>query len=85
MTKQFDSLFKNISNMTDDELQSHIADIRRRKYIERPAAAKRVEKAAKPEQNRKSNSVIKLVGSMSEDERNALLLMLEEEDDDSEA
>jgi hypothetical protein len=83
MTKQFSSLFKDISQMSNEELQSHISEIRRRKYIERPAAAKRIERESKPAIDRKAKSVVKLVGGMSEAERAALLLMLEGEGDDS--
>ena len=79
MSKQFNTLFPHISDMTDNELRSHIGEIRRRKYIERPASKRRVEKAAKPESTKKSAKVTKLVQEMSPDQISELMKLLEGE------
>lgn len=73
MGKSLDSLFTAVSNMTDEQLRDHIAEVRRRKYIERPAAKKRVEKAEKPERKKRESKVLDLVRGLSPDQL-ALLL-----------
>lgn len=78
MAKLFKSLFKGLNELSDDELKTHIGEIRRRKYIERASSVRRVEKAAKPATTRKVTSVTKLFGTLSEAERIALLAQLEQ-------
>ena len=77
MTKLISSLFPAISEMTDEQLQQHIGDIRRRKYIERPAKVKHEKDAHAPQQKKAVSKVSKLLSSMSEVDREALIKQLE--------
>ena len=81
MTKQFESLFPHISDMSDEQLAHHIGEIRRRKYTERPAAAARKVKAERPENSKQVSKVTKLFADMSPEDRAALIAQLEESDD----
>lgn len=81
MARQFDTLFPHLNGMDDEQLRNHIAEIRRRKYIERPAKAKRVAKAEAPAKKRAATKTIKLVAGMSEQERLELIKLLEGEGD----
>jgi hypothetical protein len=63
--------------MTDEQLANHIGDIRRRKFIERPAKAKHESDAAKPERKARASKVTKLVGGMTDAEREELIKLLE--------
>jgi hypothetical protein len=68
---------KNLSDMTDSELREHVAHIRHNKYVAKPAKAKHISDAEKPEKKKRGSAVSKLLDGMSEDERAQLLLLLE--------
>ena len=73
MGKQLDALFTPVNKMTDDELIQHIAEVRRRKYIERPAAKKHVEQAEKPERKKRESKVMDLVRGLTPEQLAMLL------------
>lgn len=80
MARQLDSLFTHLRDMTDEQLQQNISEIRRRKFHVRPAAANRKAAAEKPARKAKNTKVTKLVAAMSDDERAKLIALLEQED-----
>jgi hypothetical protein len=82
MSRKFESLFPHLNDMDDEQLRNHIADIRRRKYIERPAKAKHAAKAEAPAKKRTATKTIKLLSAMSEADRLELIKLLEGAGDD---
>lgn len=69
-------LVKPIDQLTDEELQERIREIRHRREVARPAAKARVDRAEKKETRTESNKVSKLVAGMSPEERAKLIAAL---------
>ena len=76
MSKQFSTLFTPISELSDEQLRAHIEEVRRKKYIERPAAKKRAEAKEKKEAAPKKAKVKNLIDALSAEERVALIASL---------
>ena len=68
---------KNLSDMSEDELRAHVVHVRHNKYVAKPARAKHISDAEKPEKRKRVGAVNKLIDSMSVGERQQLLLLLE--------
>jgi len=70
-------LVNSFTGMNPEDQLEKIRDIRRNKYVHRPALEKRKRQARK----KSSSTVAKLLGSLSETDRAALLGQYDGEDD----
>ena len=70
---QLKDLVKNIQNMTDEELQEHVREMRHNKYVARPAAAKRRANERKKVTKPIGKRIDKIVDSLDADARAALI------------
>ncbi|HEX6826449.1 MAG TPA: hypothetical protein VF077_09055 [Nitrospiraceae bacterium] len=71
---QIQDLIKPISEMTNEELQEKVRQIRHRREIARPVAAKKAERAEKKATQAKTKKLDKTLDALSEEE---LLAMIE--------
>ena len=74
---QLDDLVKPIDSMSDEELRERLKELRNRRSVERPAAKKHKEKAAKKEAAPKITKVKNLLEGLSPEDMAALLKQLE--------
>ena len=70
---QLKDLIKNVSAMTDAELQEHVRSMRHNKYVARPAAAKRRDDERKGTVRKVTGKIYKMVAAMSAKEKAVLL------------
>lgn len=70
-------LTKDVSNMTDEELQAHVRQIRSNKYVVKPAVQKRVADVEKKERNTATRKTRDLFEGMTIEEKAELLKLLE--------
>jgi hypothetical protein len=77
MSRKLESLFPNVSKMSDEQLTDYIREIRRRKYIERPAKVRHAEKEEKIATTKKVSSVTKLVKGLTEEQLQTMIAQLE--------
>lgn len=75
---QLDQLVKPLEDMSDEELRESLRALRQRRTTERPAAKKRVERAAKKGTVGKINKIAGLFDGMSNAEKEALIKALGE-------
>jgi len=68
MAQHLEDIKKSVSEMTTEELVHHVAEIRRQKYVARPAAKKHKAKAEKVERKTVSDKVKKLAAGLSQEE-----------------
>lgn len=73
MAQQLSELKQKMSEMTTDELQAHIKQIRNKKYKEKPATKKRANDAAKQKGKAVVSKIQKLANSMSQADIDDLL------------
>lgn len=70
---QLSDLVKPIEDMSEEELKARLFDIRHRRNVEKPAAARKVKKAATKESRKKVSAVEKLLEGLSPADLEALL------------
>ena len=70
---QLKDLVKDISKMTDTELQEHVRQIRHNKYVARPAAAKRRADERKGTVRRVGKKIDKVIAELTKEQREALI------------
>ena len=75
---QLKNLVKTIDEMSDEELQERLRQIRHNREIVRPAAAKRVERAEAKTSRTRVSAAEKLLAGLSDAEREDLLKQLEQ-------
>jgi hypothetical protein len=75
-TMQLRDLVKNISTMTDAELQEHVRSIRHNKYVARPAAAKRRADENKKTTRVTTNKIDKAIAGLTAEQRADLIKQL---------
>lgn len=73
---QMNDLVKPIEDMSDAELMKSLRALRHRRTVERPAAAKKVKKAAAKGKTNRINKVADLFDSLSADEKEAMIKSL---------
>jgi len=73
---QLTDLIKPLDQLTDEELLARLNEVRHRRTVERPAAARRVAQVEKKETRVKVNAMDKLIADLSTEEREALLKQL---------
>ncbi len=70
---QLKDLVKDVSKMTDAELEEHVRQIRHNKYVARPAAAKRRADERKGTVRKVTGKIDKVIAKMTEEEKTALI------------
>ena len=73
---QLKDLIKDISRMTDAELQEHVRGMRHNKYVARPAAAKRRSDERKKVVRKTTSAIDKMVGTLTPAQREELIRQL---------
>ena len=73
MAQHLEEMKKSVSEMSTEELVAHIAEIRRQKYVAKPAAKKHKAKAEKAERRTTADKVKKLAEGLSQADIDALL------------
>lgn len=75
---QLPDLIKPLSEMTDEEIQARIIELRHKRDVVRPAARKHAERAAKVGSQTKITKTADLLNGLSEADRAALIELLGE-------
>lgn len=71
-------LIKPIDDMTDEELKEQLVALRHRRSVVRPAAAKKVKKAADKGKTSRINKLAGLFDNLSDSDKQAMLKALGE-------
>lgn len=80
---QLKDLYKDISELSDDELRARLQEIRHNRTVVRPAAKVREKKAASKGSVTRVNKLHALLEAMSPEDKKQLLLDLGVSDDQS--
>lgn len=70
---QLDQLVKPIDQMTDEELRTHLRQVRQRREVTRPAAKKLLERSEAKTSRTKMSAAEKLLATLSPEELTKLL------------
>lgn len=79
MTKQLEDLFDSFSAMQPEDQLQKIREVRHRRTIERPAAAKKRQKRERKKSASNTSKLKGLVGTLSPEEKAAILKTLKGE------
>ena len=73
-------LITSVSQLSDEELMERLRQVRHRREVARPVAAKKAERAVKKTSTKAAKAIDKSLDSMSPEEKQALLAALLSED-----